>query len=262
MKNITKILAVSGTLLTVNVFSATTYEYPDSLVATTYKPTIKEINLCLDWACSTPFNMFTGSQLINVTSSGVDSGGSFSNLKIPDSGTYGYLQLKLSKTFVLNGYGQLPSGVENAGNWCATNNASSSYGNSVDAAAAASTENSELNTGFFKAANDPKGNSIDALGKIKYGTRADQTSIGGGYSDRVDGTNTSDINAYTFVLKTDSLSESDFYMTTVLQGNYDFGSSIPPSTVNFGISIDKMIKFKTSDCSSKGAEPIFDFVIQ
>ncbi len=231
-------------LLSSGVFSATTYEYPDSLTATTYKPTIKEINLCSDWACETPFNMFTGSQLVNVTSSGVDAGSSFSNLKIPDSGTYGFLQLKLSKTFVINGYGQLPVGVENAGDWCATNNAGSSYVNSTLAAAAASTENSELNTGFFKTASDPKGNGIDALGKIKYGTRADQTSIGGGYSPRVDGTNTSDINAYTFVLKTASLADTDFYMTTVLQGNYDFGSDTPPSTVNFGISIDKMIKFK------------------
>jgi hypothetical protein len=261
MKKLTKILVVSGVLLSSNVFSATTYEYPDSLVATTYKPTIKEINLCSDWACGTPFNMFTGSQLINVTSSGVDSGGSFSSLKIPDSGTYGYLQLKLSKTFVLNGYGQLPVGADNAGKWCATNNTGLSATSAL-AAIAASTENSELNTDFFKAAADPKGNGVDALGKIKYGTRADQTSIGGGYSDRVDGTNTSDINAYTFVLRTDSLADTDFYMTTVLQGNYDFGSSTPPSAVNFGISIDKMIKFKTSDCSSKGAEPVFDFVIQ
>ena len=249
-------------LLSSNAFSATTYEYPDSLVATTYKPTIQEINLCSDWACSTPFNMFTGSQIINVTSTGVDSGGSFSNLKIPDSGTYGYIQLKLSKTFVLDGYGQLPVGVENAGDWCATNNSGSSYATSALAAAAATTENSELNTGFFKAASDPRGNGIDALGKIKYGTRADQTSIGGGYSDRVDGTNTSDINAYTFVLRTDSLADTGFYMTTVLQGGYDFGSNTPPSIVNFGISIDKMIKFKTSNCSSKGAEPVFDFKIQ
>jgi len=262
MKNITKILIASSVLFSSSVFSATTYEYPDSLVATAYKPTIKEINLCADWACSTPFNMFTGSQLINVTSSGVDSGGSFSNLTIPDSGTYGYLQLKLSKTFVLNGYGQLPSGVENAGDWCATNNASSSYANSTLAATAASIENSELNTGFFKTADDPQGNGIDALGRIKYGTRADQTSIGGGYSDRVNGINTSDINAYTFILKTTSLSDADFYMTTVLQGDFNFGSSTPPSNVQFGISIDKMIKFKTSDCSSKGAEPIFDFIIQ
>ena len=264
MKIISRILAMSSVLLLLssNAFSATTYEYPDSLVATTYKPTIQEINLCSDWACSTPFNMFTGSQIINVTSTGVDSGGSFSNLKIPDSGTYGYIQLKLSKTFVLDGYGQLPVGVENAGDWCATNNSGSSYATSALAAAAATTENSELNTGFFKAASDPRGNGIDALGKIKYGTRADQTSIGGGYSDRVDGTNTSDINAYTFVLRTDSLADTGFYMTTVLQGGYDFGSNTPPSIVNFGISIDKMIKFKTSNCSSKGAEPVFDFKIQ
>jgi len=264
VKIISRILAMSSVLLLLssNAFSATTYEYPDSLVATTYKPTIQEINLCSDWACSTPFNMFTGSQIINVTSTGVDSGGSFSNLKIPDSGTYGYIQLKLSKTFVLDGYGQLPVGVENAGDWCATNNSGSSYATSALAAAAATTENSELNTGFFKAASDPRGNGIDALGKIKYGTRADQTSIGGGYSDRVDGTNTSDINAYTFVLRTDSLADTGFYMTTVLQGGYDFGSNTPPSIVNFGISIDKMIKFKTSNCSSKGAEPVFDFKIQ
>jgi len=255
-------MAVGSIVLSTSVFSATTYEYPDSLTATVYKPTIKEINLCTDWACATIFNMFTGSQLVNVTSTGVDSGGSFSDLKIPDSGTYNYIQLKLSKIFVLNGYGVLPSGVENAGEWCATNNSGTRYASSSLAEAAASIENSELNDGFFKAADDPRGNGVDALGKIKYGTRSDQTSIGGGYSDRVAGTNTSDINAYTFVLRTDSLADSDFYLTTVLQGGYNFSSTTPPSNVDFGISIDKMIKFKTSNCSSKGAEPIFDFVIQ
>lgn len=249
---------MSGILLTTNAFS-TSYVHPDSLVATTYKTTIKEINLCSDWRCGTPFNMFTGSQLINVSSSGIDAGGSFTSLKTPETGTYEYIQLKLSKIFVLAGYGQLPSGVEHAGHWCATG---SVYSTTELSAADAITENSELNSNFFKAADHPKGTGIDALGKIKYGTRADQVSIGNGYNPRVNGTNTSEINEYTFVLKTPSISDKDFYATTVLQGGYDFGSNNPPSTVSFGISIDKMIEFKTSDCSSKAAEPVFDFIIQ
>jgi hypothetical protein len=253
MKELIKVLAIATLFVSTNSISANEYPLEGTLYADTYKPTIKELNLCSDWACTAPFNMFTGSALVEVKSN--EEPNFEFDLVVPDSGTYGYLQLKISKIIILNGYGKLSNGK-----WCATNSIATNLTSST-VAVAASVENSRLNDEMFKTASDPQGNGIDPFGRIKYGLLDGQTSIGGGYSDRVEGVNTSDINKYTFVLKTDSLTDSNFYITTVLQGGHDFGSDIGPN-FEFGISINKMIKFNTKTCVSKGAEPVFDFIIQ
>ena len=72
----------------------------------------------------------------------------------------------------------------------------------------------------------------------------------------------------------------EFFLTTVLQGDYDFGSGEIPSTINLGIEASNsvLIMFSTCDtdainrgrctsadennCISWLGEPLFDFVIQ
>ena len=249
MKQITKILAMSGIILSTNVFSVTE----------TYKVTLKQTDLCTDWECTTPFTAFTGSNLISITSAGVAPGSNI-DLAIPSSGIYSHIRQKLSLDFQLNGYKQRDDSTK----WCASGNYTS-YNTSADAAAVNSLVTAALPSDFFKE-EYYKGPGTAELGMVSYGSRADQTSLSGYVAkDSASDGNTSENNPYTMILTPSGA--SDFYITTVLQGDFDFSSAMLPTTVTLGIKLSGVQGGLDADliggnCMILPGEPIFDYIIQ
>ena len=260
MKNIIKFLGIASVLFASNIFAATN----------AYKVIVKQIDLCTDWACTAPFNMFTGSKNASVGVNGVAAGSDIA-VQIPVTGSnYNRLRMKISTTFILDGSAIDENGSEN---YCATGQ-TSSYANSTLSEAAA-TEASVVMpvSGMFSS-----GNGVDSAGALFYGSRSDQTSLSGYTAKSVN--NTSTKNAYTMVLKQDTLGDDTFYITTVLKGDFDYGTGKLPSTVNFGVTVSggegitAMVcnagLISAGMCSAGTAtqcliypnEPVFDFTIQ
>ncbi|MDB3972085.1 hypothetical protein N9400_01460 [Candidatus Thioglobus sp.] len=249
MKQITKILAMSGIILSTNVFSVTE----------TYKITLKQTDLCTDWECTTPFTAFTGSKLVSITSAGVAPGSNI-DLAIPSSGIYSHIRQKLSLDFQLDGYRQRDDG---SGKWCASGDYTS-YDTSAEADAVNSLVAVTLPSDFFQAGYKIGSNE---KGQVYYGSRADQTTVSGYVAkDSIsDDNNTSDNNPYTMILTPSGA--SDFYITTVLQGDFDFSSAMLPTTVTLGIKLSGVQGGLDADliggnCMILPGEPIFDYIIQ
>ncbi|MDC0903871.1 hypothetical protein OAS51_00265 [Candidatus Thioglobus sp.] len=248
MKQITKILAMSGIILSTNVFSVTE----------TYKIILKQTDLCTDWECTTPFTAFTGSKLVSITSAGVAPGSNI-DLAIPSSGIYSHIRQKLSLDFQLDGYREEYSDDGPTNNWCASGD-TTIYGSEAAAKGQNSLVSVALPSDFFQA-----GYKIgsDEKGQVYYGSRADQTTVSG-YVDKI-GDNTSDNNPYTMMLTPSGA--SDFYITTVLQGDFDFSSAMLPTTVTLGIKLSGAqggldAITNSNDCEILPGEPIFDYIIQ
>ena len=225
--------------------------------------TTKEIDLCTDWSCTTPFNAFTGSQLVAINDSGTVDGADEIGVNLPTSGTYSYIRVLINNDFVLNGYGKKNS------DWCATGT-TTLYATEVLAKAAATDTNFSFQLDKYLK----EGNGVDAIGAMVYGYGTGQNNIPG-YSTE---NNISAVNEYTTIYSVDSGQNDDFSFTTVLQGNYDFGLGIP-STINFGIKVTKYgsIGFALADdgdvnwgksltahggCISYPTGFVWDFVIQ
>ena len=250
MKQITKILAMSGIILSTNVFSVTE----------TYKITLKQTDLCTDWECTTPFTAFTGSKLVSITSAGVAPGSNI-DLAIPSSGIYSHIRQKLSIDFQLDGYRQRDDG---SGKWCASGDYTS-YDTSAEADAVNSLVAVALPSDFFQAGYK---DGSDEIGQVFYGSRADQTTLSGYVaknSEDNDNNNTSENNPYTMMLTPSGA--SDFYITTVLQGDFDFSSAMLPTTVTLGIKLSGVEGGLDADevegnCMIRPGEPIFDYIIQ
>ena len=267
-------MAVGGIVLSTNAFSGNT--------TTSYKVIVKQLDLCTDWACTTPFNMFTGSKDAAVSTSGVAAGSDI-DIKTPTSGSnYNKLRMKISTTFKLDAYGDATvpadSAVGNAGDtrYCASNS-TNQYTSSVLAKAAAAEASVVMPvSGFFGS-----GNGVDSAGAIFYGkTTSMQAELEAlGYTSKGDG-NSSSENDYSMVLKQDTLGDDTFYITTVMKGDFDWGSGAIPTMVDFGITISSgggsgsqvcgdtsismgMCSAGTSgNCSIYPDEPVFDFTIQ
>lgn len=256
-------MMISGILLSANAFSATN----------AYKVIVKQLDLCTDWACTTPFNMFTGSQNASVGVNGVTAGSDIA-IKIPTSGSnYNKLRQKISTTFILNGSAIDENG---SGDYCATGQ-TSSYANSTLSEAAATEDSIVMPvSGMFSS-----GNGVDSAGTIFYGkTTPMQAELEAlGYTTKSVG-NTSTKNDYTMVLKQDTLGDDTFYITTVMQGDFDYGTGKAPSIVNFGITVSggegitgmvcnaglisagMCAAGTTNQCIIYPNEPVFDFKIQ
>ncbi|MDB3869319.1 hypothetical protein N9351_00450 [Candidatus Thioglobus sp.] len=250
MKQITKILAMSGIILSTNVFSVTE----------TYKITLKQTDLCTDWECTTPFTAFTGSNLVSITSAGVAPGSNI-DLVIPSSGIYSHIRQKLSLDFQLSGYKQRDDGSDK---WCASG-VYTSYDTSAEAAAVNTLVTAALPSDFFRT-DTFKSPATAEKGMVFYGSRADQTSVSGYVAkDSTSDGNTSDNNPYTMILTPSGA--SDFYITTVLQGDFDFSSAMLPTTVTLGIKLSGVQGGLDADliggnCTIQPGEPIFDYIIQ
>ena len=237
-----------------------------------YGITVRQLDLCTDWACTTPFNVFTGSQYVAVDTEGAIPGYDEISINIPNSGTYSNVRLKMDNAWVLNGY----SSVADEGAYCASGSSSTDYSTEAAAKAAAT----DVTFPFVLSRFLRKGNGVDAAGygRILYGTQADQTSISGYFAKGAEGAGGSNYDAYTKLVTRDS-GNDDLYITTVLQGDHDFGLSLP-STIIFGITVLEHRGIEGGICGSSDVaeggcleaeigscflvfgEPIFDFVIQ
>ena len=189
--------------------------------------TTKQIDFCTDWSCTTPFNAFTGSKYLAITPSGAVPGSDEIAVNLPTSGTYSHIRLLLNNDFLMNGYGK-PS---EPNIWCATGSGTL-YATEALAKAAATDTNFSFQLDKWLS----WGNGVDAsgYGDIYYGYGTGQNNIPG-YTSHwgVD-----ELNKYTLLVRRDE-GNDDFYITTVLQGDYDFDSGKMPSTINFNVTMDK-----------------------
>ncbi|MDP6586472.1 MAG: hypothetical protein QF535_17595, partial [Anaerolineales bacterium] len=78
MKNNIKFLLLSCLILSTDIFAVTTYNFGW---------TVRQLDLCTDWACTAPFNAFTGSQYLAVNETGAVPGSGEISINIPTSGT-------------------------------------------------------------------------------------------------------------------------------------------------------------------------------
>ena len=272
MKNIHKLFAISCLILSTDIFAEVTGPATRETYTLHYGFTVTQLDLCNDWACTTPFNAFTGSQYVAVNTAGVIPAYGEISINIPNSGTYSHVRLKGDNAYVINGY----SAQASEGAYCATGSSATDYSTEAAAKAAATDETSSyILSKFLK-----DGTGVDAAGYgwLIYGTRADQTSITGYHAKGASETFTSEYNAYNMIITRDS-GNDDLYITTVLQGDYDFDIGMP-STINFGITVlehrgieggvcraadvtdGACVTAQIGTCVSSPGEPIFDFVIQ
>ena len=282
MKNNIKYLLLSCLILSTDIFAYVIGPGTRESYTLHYGITVRQLDLCTDWACTTPFNAFTGSQYLAINPEGPIPGYDEISVNIPNSGTYSYARLKMDNAWVVNGYATQVS----EGAYCATGSSSTDYSTEAEAKAAATDDTfSFILSKFLK-----EGTGVDAAGYgwLHYGLRDDQISIPGYFTKYVAGSGTRDKTKeadfseyvpYTFILTRDSDSNDYLYVTTVLQGNYDFGLGMP-STINFGITVLENrgleggvcrasdIEFggcttaELGTCVFGPGEPMFDFVIQ
>ena len=258
MKNIQKLFAISCLILSTNIFA----------IVNNYGFTLRIIDFCTDWSCTTPFNAFTGSQYVAVNETGAVPGADTISVNLPTSGTYGYIRYKVKNEFKFNGYGEA-EGEEYQ--YCATGS-SSDYATEALAKAAAT----DTTYAMQLAENFSWGNGVDApgYGDIVYGYGAGQNDIPG-YTSHW---SASTLNKYTYIFKREETND-EFLLTTVLQGDYDFGSGKIPGTINFGVGAANKSLVYVETCTTYGVgrgwcttvedtcyarmgEPTFDFVIQ
>ena len=187
---------------------------------------IRSIAFCTDWSCTEPLDVFNGSQYVAINSSGAVPGSGEISLSLPTSGTYGYIRLQIDNDFKLNGYGK-----QATNSWCATGS-SSTYATEALAKAAAT----KISFIYQLDKTFSAGNGVDApgYGAISYGYGTGQNNISGYTSSE----STSSVNEYTFIFSKDS-GNDDLFLTTVLQGDYDFSTGNIPGTINFGITVTK-----------------------
>ena len=280
MRNNIKFLFLSCLILSTDIFANYAHVIgPQVRESYTlhYGITVRQLDLCTDWACTTPFNVFTGSQYVAVNTEGAIPGYDEISINIPTSGTYSQLRLKMDNAWILHGYQASPYA---AGKNCATGSATI-YATEALAKAAATKET--FVWGLSKIMRHGTGVDAAGYGMIFYGLRDDQTSIPGGYFAKGDydsGSNTSEAaDTFTWIMTRDE-GNDDLYFTTVLQGDYDFGLGMP-STVDFGITVLEHRGIEGGICSASDVrdgvcleseignicvsgpgEPIFDFVIQ
>jgi len=276
MKNNIKYLLLSCLILSTDIFAfhlvgpATRESY-----TLHYGITVRQLDLCTDWACTAPFSAFTGSQYVAVNTAGVVPGYGEISINLPNSGTYNHMRLTVDNAFVVNGY----SAKASEGAYCASGSSSTDYSTEAAAKAAATDVTFTLVLSQFIK----QGTGVDApgYGRIIYGLRDDQTSIPGYFAKGVEGsgkTSISNYDPYTKIVTRDS-GNDDLYITTVLQGDYDFGLGIP-STINFGItvlehngsqpvvcsedwvSVGMCVTAQIGTCVYGPGEIMFDFVIQ
>ena len=238
-----------------------------------YGITVRQLDLCTDWACTTPFNVFTGSQYVAVDTEGAIPGYDEISINIPTSGTYSQLRLKMDNAWILHGYQASPYA---AGKNCATGSATI-YATEALAKAVATKET--FVWGLSKIMRHGTGVDAAGYGMIFYGLRDDQTSIPGYFAkDDSRSWNSEAADTYTWIMTRDE-GNDDLFITTVLKGDYDFGLGMP-STVIFGMTVFENRGIEGGLCNSSDVEdggcleaeigtcvffpgePKFDFVIQ
>ncbi len=272
MKNNIKFLLLSCLIASTEIFAAVTGPATRETYTLHYGFTVTQLDLCNDWACTTPFNAFTGSQYVAVNTAGVIPAYGEISINIPNSGTYSHVRLKGDNAYVINGY----SAQASEGAYCATGSSSTDYSTEAAAKAAATDETSSWILSKFLQ----HGTGVDAAGYgwLIYGTRADQTSITGYYAKGHSKTFTSEYDPYTKIISRVS-GNDDVFVTTVLQGDYDFGLGMP-STINLGITVlehrgieggvcraddiefGACVTAELGTCVFGAGEPMLDFVIQ
>ena len=264
MKNIHKLFAISCLILSTDIFAVTTYNFGW---------TVRQLDLCTDWACTAPFNLFTGSQYLAVNETGAVPGSGEISINIPTSGTYSQLRLKMDNAWILHGYQASPYA---AGKNCATGSATI-YATEALAKAAATKET--FVWGLSKIMRHGTGVDAAGYGMIFYGLRDDQTSIPGYFAkDDSRSWNSEAADTYTWIMTRDE-GNDDLFITTVLKGDYDFGLGMP-STVIFGMTVFENRGIEGGLCNSSDVEdggcleaeigtcvffpgePKFDFAIQ
>ena len=258
MKNIQKLFAISCLILSTNIFA----------IVNNYGFTLRIIDFCTDWSCTAPFNAFTGSQYVAVNETGAVPGADTISVNLPTSGTYGYIRYKVKNEFKFNGYGEA-EGEEYQ--YCATGS-SSDYATEALAKAAAT----DTTYAMQLAENFSWGNGVDApgYGDIAYGTTMPNDPPG--YTSHW---GVEDNQPYSMIIRREETND-EFFLITVLQGDYDFGSGKIPGTINFGIGAADKSLIYVQTCTTKGVdrgwcatvdenicyarmgEPLFDFVIQ
>ena len=257
MKNIQKLFAISCLILSTDIFAVTTYNFGW---------TVRQLDLCTDWACTTPFNLFTGSQYLAVNETGAVPGSGEISINIPTSGTYGYIRWKAKNEFKLTGYGLNDTDDTT---YCASGSPTK-YATEALAKAAATESTFSFQLDKFLS----WGNGVDApgYGDIAYGTTMPNDPPG--YTSHWSVSDT----PYSIIIRREETND-EFFFTTVLQGDYDFGSGKIPDTINFGVGAahKSLTYFQTCDtydigrgwcttvgdtCYARMGEPLFDFVIQ
>ena len=276
MKNIQKLFAISCLILSTDIFAYVIGPGTRESYTLHYGITVRQLDLCTDWACTTPFNVFTGSQYVAVNTEGAIPGYDEISINIPTSGTYSQLRLKMDNAWIIHGYQASPYA---AGENCATGSATI-YATEALAKAAATKETFVWELSKLLQ----YGTGVDApgYGLIFYGYRDDQTSIPGYFAkgDDASGSRTSEAaDTYTWIMTRDE-GNDDLFMTTVLKGDYDFGSGKMPSIINFGMTVFEnrgtegglcnssdvadgiCLEAEIGTCVFGPGEPKFDFVVQ
>ncbi|SVD23495.1 uncharacterized protein METZ01_LOCUS376349, partial [marine metagenome] len=171
MKNNIKFLLLSCLILSTDIFAAVTGPGTRETYTLHYGFTVRQLDLCTDWACTAPFNAFTGSQYLAVNTAGVIPAYGEISVNLPNSGTYSHVRVTVDNAFVLNGYS---ARSESGGSeYCATGYGSTTYSTMAAAKAAATDET--VTTVLSKWLKEGTGVDAAGYGWIMYGARADQT---------------------------------------------------------------------------------------
>jgi hypothetical protein len=248
MKKIIKLFAISCLMLSSSVgawctvdgtLNTPAFECP---VMNLFGFTTKQIDLCTDWSCTAPINIFTGSKYLEITPSGAVTGSDEISVNLPTSGTYSHIRLLFNNDVLMNGYGK------KSNDWCATGSGTI-YATEALAKAAATNTNFSFQLDKWLS----WGNGVDAsgYGDIIYGYGTGQNNIPG-YTSHW---SASELNEYTLLIRRDE-GNDDFFLTTVLQGDYDFGSGKMPSTIVFGVTMDKVAALGVALADTDNSSPI------
>ena len=258
MKNIQKLFAISCLILSTDIFAVTTYNFGW---------TVRQLDLCTDWSCTTPFNLFTGSQYLAVNEKGAVPGAGEININLPTSGTYGYLRWRAKNEFKLTGYGL---NDDDDTTYCASGSPTK-YATEALAKAAATESTWSMQLDKWLS----WGNGVDAPG---YGDVIFTDTMPNDPPGYTSHWSNWESEPYSVIIRREETND-EFFFTTVLQGDYDFGSGKIPDTINFGVgaATTSLIYVQTCTTSAVGrgwcttvedtcyarmGEPTFDFVIQ
>ncbi|SVC61027.1 uncharacterized protein METZ01_LOCUS313881, partial [marine metagenome] len=211
MKNNIKYLFLSCLILSTDIFANYAHVIgPQVRESYTlhYGITVRQLDLCTDWACTTPFNLFTGSQYLAVNEKGAVPGAGEISVNLPTSGTYGYIRWKAKNEFQLNGYGLNDTDDTT---YCASGSPTK-YATEALAKAAATEVSWSMQLDKWLS----WGNGVDApgYGDIIFGYGTGQDNIPG-YTSHW---SASELNEYTLLIRRDE-GNDDFFLTTVLQGD-------------------------------------------
>ena len=102
------------------IISTQVYAADDVATPSTYKVTMKKVELCTSSACSSPTTVASGSQAVNIASlsAGAEAGAFGSTAGLPIGTTFTHIRVTLNRAFTIEGEVNV-----SGNNWCSTDSA-------------------------------------------------------------------------------------------------------------------------------------------